>query len=99
VRQTKAAHFASLYSLQSKFCESAQKEGKTMKAIKFLVKVNRGGIRIPQYVHRIDRAPIQMTTDRKQALVMGRLTAEDAVKSIQTSRRAPGLVSVTAHAA
>ena len=71
-----------------------------MKAnIKFLVKVNRGGVRIAQYVQRIDRTPIEMTTDPKQALLMGRLTAEDAVKSIQTSRRAPELVSVTAHAA
>jgi hypothetical protein len=70
-----------------------------MKAIKFLVKVNRGGVRMPKYVQRIDRIPIEMTTDRKQALLMGRLTAEDAVKSIQTSRCAPELVSITAHAA
>ena len=70
-----------------------------MKATKFLVKVNRDGVRVAQYVQRIDRTPIEMTTDRKQALLMGRLTAEDAVKSIQTSRRAAELVSVTAHAA
>ena len=61
---------------------------------KFLVKVNRAGARSAEYVHRIDRTPIQMTTDRKQALVMGRFTAEDAVKSIQTSRCNPELVSV-----
>ena len=66
----------------------------TMKKIKFLVKVNRGGIRIPEYVRRIDRAPIEMTTRREQALLMGRFTAEDAVKSIQTSRCIPELVSV-----
>jgi hypothetical protein len=35
-----------------------------------------------------------MTTRREQALLMGRFTAEDAVKSIQTSRCIPELVSV-----
>jgi hypothetical protein len=35
-----------------------------------------------------------MTYDRKLALVMGRLTAEDAVKSIETTRCSPELVSV-----
>jgi hypothetical protein len=69
-----------------------------MKIIKFVVKVKRGGVRIPEYVRRIDRTPIEMTTNRKQALLMGRFTAEDAVKSIQTSRRSPELVSVTVHA-
>jgi hypothetical protein len=61
---------------------------------KFVVKVNRGGIRAPQYVQRLDRTPIQMTTNLKLAQLMGRLTAEDAVKSIQTSRCTPELVSV-----
>lgn len=65
-----------------------------MKNTKFVVKVNRGGTRAPEYVQRIDRAPIQTTTDRKLALVMGKLTAEDAVKSIQNSRCSPELVSV-----
>ncbi|HXM24002.1 MAG TPA: hypothetical protein VN948_22285 [Terriglobales bacterium] len=65
-----------------------------MKNIKFVVKVNRGGTRAPEYVQRIDRAPIQTTTNRKLALVMGRFTAEDAVKSIQNSRRNPELVPV-----
>ncbi len=64
-----------------------------MKNTKFVVKVNRGGHQ-PEYVRRIDRSPIQMTSDRKLALLMGRLTAEDAVKSIQTSRCNPELVSV-----
>jgi hypothetical protein len=62
--------------------------------IKFVVRVNRGGIRAPEYVQRIDRTPIQMTLNRKLALVMGKFTAEDAVKSIQNSRRIPELVSV-----
>jgi hypothetical protein len=64
-----------------------------MKNIKFVVKLNRGGA-VPQYVLRIDRLPIQTTTDRKLALVMGRFTAEDAVKSMQNSHCTPELVSV-----
>ena len=62
--------------------------------IKFVVKVNRSGFRVPEYVQRIDRIPTQMTTNRKLALLMGRLTAEDAVKSIQNSKCSPELVSV-----
>jgi hypothetical protein len=70
-----------------------------MKNTKFVVKVNRGGTLKPEYVRRIDRSPIQMTSDRKLALLMGRLTAEDAVKSIQTIRCSPELVSVQVNAA
>jgi len=69
-----------------------------MKNTKFVVKVNRGGIRKPEWVQRIDRVPIQMTPDRKLALVMGRFTAEDAVKSIQNLRCNPELVSVPVNA-
>jgi hypothetical protein len=69
-----------------------------MRTTKFVVKVNRGGTRVPQYVQRIDRTPIQTTTNRKLALLMGRFTAEDAVKSIQTPRCSPELVSVLVHA-
>jgi hypothetical protein len=65
-----------------------------MKNTKFVVKVNRGGIHAPEYVQRIDRIPIQMTPNRKLALVMGRFTAEDAVQSLQNSRCIPELVSV-----
>jgi hypothetical protein len=65
-----------------------------MKNIKFVVKVDRGRTRVPEYVRRIDRTPVQMTLNRKLALLMGRLTAEDAVKSIQNSRRTPELVAV-----
>jgi hypothetical protein len=61
---------------------------------KFLVKVNRGGTRTPQYVQRLDRIPIQLTGNRKLALMMGRFTAEDAVNSIRNSRCTPELVSV-----
>jgi hypothetical protein len=69
-----------------------------MKTTKFVVKVNRGGTHAPEYVQRIDRTPIQTTTDLKLALIMGRFTAEDAVKSIQTSRCSPEIVSVQVHA-
>jgi len=37
---------------------------------------------------------IMKTSDRKLALLMGRLTAEDAVKAIETTRCNPELVSV-----
>jgi hypothetical protein len=66
-----------------------------MKNIRFVVRVIRGGgTHAPEYVRRIDRAPIQTTTNRKLALVMRRFTAEDAVKSIQTSGRSSELVPV-----
>ena len=65
-----------------------------MKSIKFVVKVNRGGTRAPQYVQKMDSIPMHMTTDRKLALLMGRFTAEDAVRSIHNSQRSPELVPV-----
>ena len=65
-----------------------------MKNIKFIVKVNRSGTRGPAYVLRADATPIHMTTDRKLALLMGKFTAEDAAKSLQTSHCVPELVSV-----
>ena len=61
---------------------------------KFIVKVNRSGTRSPEYVWRIDRTPIQTTSDRKLALVMGKFTAEDAIKSIQNSRCSPQMLCV-----
>jgi hypothetical protein len=64
-----------------------------MKNFRFVVKVNRG-TRAPTYVQRVDPGPIQMTTDRKLALLMGKFTAEDAVKSLQTSQCTPELESV-----
>lgn len=70
-----------------------------MQNIKFVVKVNRGSTRAPEYVQRVDPTPIHMTTNRRMALVMGRFTAEDAVKSLQTSRCIPELVSVQVRAA
>ncbi len=64
-----------------------------MKTIKFVVKVNRGS-RATSYVQRMNPNPIQLTTNRKLALVMGRFTAEDAVKSLQTAQCNPELESV-----
>jgi hypothetical protein len=67
--------------------------GETMKNIKFVVKVNRGSL-APAFVQRTDRTPVQMTTNRKLALMMGKLTAEDAAKSIESSKCVPELVPV-----
>jgi hypothetical protein len=64
-----------------------------MKNVRFVVKVNRG-TRVTSYVQRVDPAPIQMTTNRKLALLMGKFTAEDAVKSLQNSQCNPELESV-----
>jgi hypothetical protein len=64
-----------------------------MQNIKFLVRVNRGA-RATEYVQRVEPTPIQMTTNRKLALRMGRFTAEDAIESLQNSRRIPELESV-----
>ena len=65
-----------------------------MKNTKFIVKVDRGGTHALEYVQRIDMSPIQLTLNRKLALVMGRFTAEDAAKSMQTSHCTPELVLV-----
>ena len=69
-----------------------------MENIKFVVRVSRAGAHVAKYVQRIDRTPIQMTIHRKLALVMGRFTAEDAVKSIQNTRCSPELVPVPGRA-
>ncbi len=65
-----------------------------MKNIKFVVRVSRGAARVPAYVQRIDPTPVQMTTNRKRAQTMGKLTAEDAIKAIQNSQCVPELVPV-----
>lgn len=66
-----------------------------MTHVKFLVKLNRGETRAPSYLQSMDRTPYTLTSNRKLALVMGRFTAEDAVKSLQNARCTPELVSVT----
>ena len=65
---------------------------------KFVVRVNRSGSRVPEYVQQIDRTPIRTTKNRKLAMVMGRFTAEDVVDSLQHSRCSPELVPVEVHA-
>jgi len=65
-----------------------------MKNTKFLVKLNRGSTRVTEYVQRIDLTPIQTTSNRKLALVMGKFTAEDAIRSLQNSRCSLELISV-----
>jgi hypothetical protein len=65
-----------------------------MKNTKFVVRASRVGTAAITYVQRIDRTPIQMTIHRRQALLMGRFTAEDAVDSIRNSRCHPELVPV-----
>ena len=67
-----------------------------MTNIKFVVRVSYGSARAPAYVRRMDRTPVQMTTNRKLALLMGKFTAEDAVKSLHNSRSSPELVPVQA---
>ncbi len=65
----------------------------------FVVRVSHGGSRAAAYVQRFDRMPAhrmpaQMTTNRKLALLMGRLTAEDVAKAIENSRCVPEIVPV-----
>ena len=64
-----------------------------MKNTKFVVKLVRG-TRVPEYVQRIDRSPVQTTLKRNLALVMGKLTAEDIVNSLANSQCIPELVPV-----
>ena len=61
---------------------------------KFVVKVNRAGKRAAEYVQRIDAIPLRTTTNLKLALVMGKFTAEDVIKSIANPRCKPELISV-----
>ena len=65
-----------------------------MKTTKFLVKVVRVGAHQTQYVQRVSQTSVETTSDRKLALMMGKLTAEDAMKAIQNTRCTPELVAV-----
>lgn len=65
---------------------------------KFVVKVTRNSTGTAQYVLRTDKSPMQMTTNRKLALIMGKLTAQDAAESLQRARYSPELVSVQVRA-
>jgi hypothetical protein len=66
-----------------------------MTTIKFVVKLNRKGTLAPQYVSRMDGGPVQITANRKLALVMGKFAAEDAIKAMRNSRCNAELVTVT----
>jgi hypothetical protein len=66
----------------------------TMMNTKFVVKVNRTGKSSTEYVQRIDQTPLRMTTNIKLALVMGKFTAEDVIKSMDNLRCLPELISV-----
>ena len=44
-----------------------------MTNIKYVVKVNHSGTHGPAYVQRIDRSPIQMTTNRKAGTDDGKI--------------------------
>ena len=65
-----------------------------MKNTKFVVQVNRGGTRAIEYVARIDRTPVHTTLKLNLAMLMGKLTAEDVVKSLENSRCTTELVPV-----
>jgi hypothetical protein len=66
----------------------------TLKSTKFVVKVNRGGSRAVEYALRIDSNPVQTTVKRGLALAMGKLTAQEVLKSLSTSRCTPELVPI-----
>ena len=65
-----------------------------MKNTKFVVQVNRGGSRALEYVARIDRSPVGTTVKRNLALLMGKWTAEDVIKSLENSRCSTELVAI-----
>ena len=65
---------------------------------KFIVKVTRASSGVAQYVQRTDKSPIQMTSNLKLALIMGKLTAQDTLESLQRARCSSELVSVQVRA-
>jgi hypothetical protein len=65
-----------------------------MKITKFVVKVNRGGTPHLNSCSGLIGLPSRRQPTVKLALVMGRFTPEDAVKSLNNSRRSPELESV-----
>ena len=69
---------------EANLVSDSERIGEILKNMKFVVKVSRGSL-APAFVQRID-PPIQMTPNRKLALIMGKFTAEDAIKSIQNSK-------------
>lgn len=65
-----------------------------MTTIKFVVKLNRKGAFGPQYVRRVNGGPVEVTPNRKLALVMGKFAAQDTIKVMQNSRCKAELVTV-----
>ena len=65
-----------------------------MTAVKFVVKLSRKGTLSPQYVRKIGGRSIEMTTDRKLALVMGKFAAQDAITAVQSSHRDAEMITV-----
>ena len=65
-----------------------------MQYTKFVVKVSRLGAPCAEYIQRIDRKPIQTTIERKRALLMGKVTAMEVLKSLGNSRWSPEMVAV-----
>jgi len=65
-----------------------------MQYTKFVVKVSRIGAPCAEYVQRIDRKPIQTTLERKMALLMGKVTAMEVLKSLEKSRWTPEMVAI-----
>lgn len=65
-----------------------------MKYTKFVVKVSRIGTPGVEYVHRIDRKPVQTTLERNLALLMGRVTAMEVLESFKKSRCTPEIIAV-----
>jgi hypothetical protein len=61
---------------------------------KFIVKLTHIGKRGTEYVQRIDETPVRTTNKLKLAMVMGKFTAEDVIKSIENARCKAQLVSV-----
>jgi hypothetical protein len=65
-----------------------------MTVTKFVVKVNRASSGVSAYVLRMKGTPIQMTSSRKLALVMGKFDAEDAIESLKKRGSQPEMVAV-----
>jgi hypothetical protein len=69
-------------------------EKRNMTVTKFLVKVNRAPARVSAYVLKIGDGPIQTTSSRKLALLMGKFAAEDAIESLRKRGSEPEMLPV-----
>ena len=69
-------------------------EKRNVTLTKFVVKVNRATTRVPAYVLKMGDGPIQTTSSRKLALVMGKFDAEDAIESLRKRGSVPEMVAV-----